>query len=50
MKDKRIMSYFHHVIWYGDGVYMFAKGDGTDYYFDTLEEAMKKIEELEKIE
>ncbi len=46
--DKRIMSYEHHVIWYGDGFFSFAKGDGTDYYCETLEEAMEKIDKIEE--
>lgn len=48
MKTKRVMSYFHHVI-YMDcfGYFMFAKGDGTDYIFDNIYSAMEKIEELE---
>lgn len=29
--------------------FMFAKGDGTDYLFETLEEAMAKIEEIENV-
>ena len=49
MKDKRVMSYFGHVIWRNENGYMIAKGDGTDYIFETIEEAMKKIEELEHI-
>ena len=50
MKDKRVMSYFHHVIWRdSEGYFMFAKGDGTDYLFETLEEAMAKIEEIENV-
>lgn len=48
---KRVMSYFHHVIWESeiDGCiyYEFAKGDGTDYIFDDIYAAMRKIEELE---
>lgn len=46
---KRVMSYLHHVIWMdGFGYYMFAKGDGTDYIFDDIRAAMRKIEELEE--
>lgn len=49
MKDKRIMSYFHRVIWKNECVYMVAKGDGTDEYFETIDEAMEWIEkEAEK--
>ena len=50
MRDKRVMSYFHHVIWTdGFGYYMVAKGDGTDYIFDDIRAAMRKIEELEGV-
>lgn len=50
MKTKRVMSYFHHVIWINDfGYFMFASGDGTDYIFDDIYKAMKKIEEIEDI-
>ena len=45
MSDKRIMSHYGHAIWYGDGVFMVAKGDGTDKYFSTLEDAMRYCEE-----
>lgn len=44
MKGKRIMSYMGKVIWYCDGSFMVAKGDGTDEYFSTIEDAMKWIE------
>ena len=47
---KRVMSYFHHVIWTDDyGYFMFAKGDGTDYLFDDIYAAMRKIEEIEGV-
>lgn len=50
MKAKRVMSYLHHVIWRNEfGYFMFAKGDGTDYVFDDIYEAMKKIEEIEEM-
>lgn len=45
MKGKRVMSYMGSVIWYYDGSFMVAKGDGTDKYFGTIEDAMKWIEE-----
>ena len=50
MKTKRVMVYFGHVIWMNcDGYFCFAKGDGTDYMFLTVEDAMCKIEEIENI-
>lgn len=48
MRDKRIMSYIGRVIWYSDGVYMVAKGDGTDIYFDSLHSAMDWIKNNRK--
>lgn len=45
MKDVRIMSHYGRVIWYNDGAFMVAKGDGTDKYFGSLEAAMKWIED-----
>ena len=49
MKNKRIMSYLHRVIWRNEYVYMVAKGDGTDEHFETIYEAMEWIEkEAEK--
>ena len=47
MKDKKFMSYKHHVIWYNNSGYMVAKGDGTDFYFNDWHDAMKKIDEIE---
>ena len=49
-KDKIFMSYNKHVIWYttlesGERVYMVAKGDGTDSYFYSWEDAMNWIDE-----
>ena len=50
MKTKKVMSYFHHAIWMDEfGYFMFAKGDGTDYIFDDIYEAMAKIREIENI-
>ena len=50
MKSKRLMSYFGHVIWRnGNGYYTVAKGDGTDEVFETIEDAMAYIEEIENI-
>lgn len=43
-KDKRIMSYLGRVIWSNGIVFMVAKGDGTDEFFETIEEAMEWIE------
>ena len=44
MKSKRIMSHYGRVIWWYDGAFMVAKGDGTDEYFGSLKEAMEWIE------
>lgn len=44
MKDKRLMSYLGRVIWMNECGFMVAKGDGTDEYFETIEEAMDYIE------
>ena len=44
MKDKRVMSYLGRVIWMNGGVFKVAKGDGTDEYFESIEEAMDWIE------
>ena len=44
---KRVMSYFKKQIYKNEyGYYMVAKGDGTDEIFETVEEAMRYIEEL----
>ena len=49
MKDKRVMSYMGRVIWMNENCFMVAKGDGTDEYFETIEQAMDYIERgLEK--
>lgn len=46
-RARRIMSYFGHVIWQdSEGYFEFAKGDGTDYVFDNIHDAMRKIEEI----
>ena len=46
---KRVMSYMGHVIWKEDDVFAVAlKRDGTDDYFETIEGAMKAIEEHEE--
>ena len=42
--DIRVMNYFGHVIWYYEGAYMVAKGDGTDEYFDDIHAAMDWID------
>lgn len=47
MKSKRFMSHRGHVIWYYDGAYMVAKGDGTDEYFSTWQAAMEYIDRIE---
>jgi len=48
MKDRRLFTYLGHVIWTNEfGHYGFAKGDGTDDWYETIEEAMKAIEEME---
>lgn len=50
MNDKRLFSYFGHVIWKSEnGTYGFANGDGTDSWYETLEEAMTSIEKIEGI-
>lgn len=46
MKSRRIMNYLGRVIWMNELGFMVAKGDGTDEYFKTIEEAMKYIEEV----
>lgn len=48
-KDKVFMSYKRHRIWYGvtddgDIVYMVARGDGTDEYFSSWEDAFEWID------
>lgn len=45
MKDKRVMNYLGRVIWMSEYGFMVAKGDGTDEYFSTIEEAMNYIED-----
>lgn len=45
MRDKRIMNYLGRVIWMSEYGFMLAKGDGTDEYFSTIEEAMIYIED-----
>ncbi len=45
MKDQRIMNYLGRVIWMSEYGFMVAKGDGTDEYFATIEEAMNYIED-----
>ena len=46
---KRIMSYMGHVIYMSDGIFAVAlRRDGTDDYYETIEDAMKAIEEHEK--
>ena len=40
------MSYLGRVIWYCNGAFMVAKGDGTDEYFGSIEDAMKWIENM----
>lgn len=48
MGDKRIMSYRGHVIWKSEYAYAVAlKRDGTDDYFETIEEAMEAIDKEE---
>lgn len=47
-KGKRIMNYLGHVIWMYEQTFMVARGDGTDEYFTTIEEAMEWIERIEK--
>ena len=41
---KRVMSYLGKVIWMNEYGFMVAKGDGTDVYFETIEDAMDYIE------
>ena len=45
MKDRRVMSYFGKVIWTDGNYFMVAKGDGTDEIFETIEDAMRWIEQ-----
>ena len=48
MSGKRIASYRGHVIWYYDGAYMVAmKRDGTDEYYETIEDAFLAIDQIE---
>ena len=47
MKHIKFLSHRNHAIWYGDGVYMVAKGDGTDEYFTDWKDAMKWIDQIE---
>ena len=42
------MSWEHHIIWTDGEVFMVAKGDRTDEYFETIEEAMDWIDKLEE--
>lgn len=44
MKNKRVMSYLGRVIYMNEYGFMVAKGDGTDEYFVSIEEAMNYIE------
>ena len=46
MRGKRVMSHLGHVVWYCDGAFMVARGDGMDEYFSDLESAMAWIESL----
>ncbi len=49
--DKRCFSYFGHVIWRSaSGQFGFANGDGTDNWYETIEEAMRAIEIIEKVQ
>ena len=47
--DKVFMSYRGKRIWYriidGEIIYMVAKGDGTDEYFNDLDDVYEWIEE-----
>lgn len=47
---KRFMSYKRKTIWYYDGAYMVARGDGTDEYFTTWQDAMDWIDGNKKEE
>ena len=45
MKDKRIMNYRGYVIWKGEyGFSVALKRDGTDNYFEFIEDAMEAID------
>lgn len=47
--SKRIMSYMGHVIWMNEGIFEVAlKHDGTDEYYETIQDAMKAIENYEQ--
>lgn len=48
MKSKRIMSYFGKVIWWDGTYFMVARGDHTDEIFDSIEKAMRWIENNHK--
>lgn len=48
MRDKRVMSYLRHIIWMNETAFMVAKGDGTDEYFENLQDAMNYIEKIEE--
>jgi hypothetical protein len=43
--DKKVMSWYGKQIWKNEYGYMVAKGDGTDEYFGTIEQAMKYCED-----
>lgn len=42
------MSYLGKVIWFNDYGFMVAKGNGTDEYFETIEDAMIYIEKIKE--
>lgn len=48
MKNKRVMSYRKHVIWMNEDFFMVALDrNGTDRYYESIEEAMEAIDKLE---
>ena len=46
-KAKRFMSHRGHVIYYNAFGFMVAKGDGTDEYFTTWQQAAEWIDKKE---
>lgn len=46
--DRRVMSHCGRVIWVNPYGYLVAKGDGTDEYFENIQQAMKYCEENPK--
>lgn len=43
-KYTRVLSYMGRVIWWNGDFFTIANGDGTDAYFESINEAMDEIE------